>query len=173
MSLKRWAACASLLLVAGCARPAPPTPGLVSVLLATATAMPAALGSDAAARAAVAAETEAVRQQDIDVLAAIWLPDGSATDAAHSPDNASDDRAWQGWEAVRARYVTDVFPYVAEPVLSPRARVIEPVVTVTGDEAVVLVPGPDGKTTQDRWVLRKVDGNWRIASLTFNLTPIS
>jgi hypothetical protein len=173
MGSRRWAACGVLLLAAACARPVAPTPGLVRVLMATATPRPAALGPDAAALAAVDAEAEAVRQQDIDALAALWLPSGSAVDAAHSPDDASDDRAWLGWEAVRNRYVTEVFPYVAEPVLLPRARAVVPVVRVSNDEAEVLVPGVDGKTTQDRWRLRRVDGQWRILSLTYNLTPAS
>ena len=175
-----WGQCASLALLAavlsllvGCGRPAPPTPGLVRVLLPTATAAPVPTSPEAAALLTVSAEAESVRQQDVDALAALWLPNGSATDASHTPGDDGDDVSWQGWEAVRGRYVNDVFPYVSEPTVAFRPRVIVPVVSVTGDEAEVLVPGSDGRTPQDRWLLRRVDGAWRIVSLTFNLAPTS
>lgn len=158
-----------LLLAAGCGAPPPPTPGLVRVLPPTATA-PA---SGAEVLAVVAAEAEAVRQQDIDALAALWLPDGQIVDAAHTPDDAGDNRRWEGWPAIQDRYVREVFPYYAEPDLSPRPRQSQPSLSLQGDEAEVVVPGVDGRTTQDRWRLRLVDGQWRIAQLEYNLAPQS
>ena len=118
------------------------------------------------------AEGEAVRQQEIDVLAALWLPDSVLVDAGHTPNDAADDRRWEGWEAIRDRYVHEVFPSYREPEAGPRPRQSLPVATVLGDEAEVLVAGSDGRTTQDRWKLRLVDGVWRIAGLEYNLAPI-
>ena len=159
-------------LIAGCGRQAAPTPALVVVLLPTATALPTAVTLEEQATAVVAAEAEAVRQQDIDALAALWLADGSVVDANHTPDNTEDDRIWHGWTEVKQRYIADVFPYVSEPVAVPRPHVVVPKVTISGDQAEVLIPGPDGQTTQDRWLLRRQGDTWAIAGLTFNLAPL-
>jgi hypothetical protein len=160
-----------LALLVACGRVAAPTPGLVTVLQPTATARPPATTAEDAVVAVVDAEGEAVRQQDVDALAALWSPDGTVRDAAHTPDDRSDDREWAGWEAVRGRYLTDVFAYVTEPTLTTRPHTILPQVTVNGDGAEVVVFGPDGRTPQDRWQLRRAGGTWVIASLTFNLLP--
>lgn len=164
-------AAALLALLPACGRAAAPTPGLVPVLQPTATPGPAPATPEEAAAAVVAAESEAVRQQDVDALAALWLADGTVVDANHTAGDRSDDREWSGWEAVRGRYVSDVFPYVTEPTLTTRPHTILPQVTVTGDQAEVVVFGPDGRTPQDRWLLRRADGAWRIVSLAFNLLP--
>ncbi|MGQ9552925.1 MAG: hypothetical protein ACUVWR_02310 [Anaerolineae bacterium] len=161
-----------LLVAASCGRQAAPTPALIVVLLPTATAPPAAATFEDQAATVVATEAEAVRQQDIDALAALWLPDGSVVDANHTADNTGDDHIWHGWAEIRQRYITDVFPYVSEPVAVPRPHVLVPKVTISGNQAEVLVPGPDGQTTQDRWLLRRQSGTWVIAGLTFNLAPL-
>ena len=145
-------------------RPAP-TPGLVIVPLPTAST------PKDEALAVVAAEAEAVRQQDIDTLAALWLPDGIAVDANHTPTDDSDDRVWQGWEEIRERYVQEVFPHVAAPATVPRPQVSLPEASVTDGRAEIVIAGPDGRTPQDRWLLRRQEGSWRIERLTFNLTP--
>lgn len=151
---------------------APPEPGLELVLPATATSRPPEASPADAAEGTVLAEGEAVRQQDIDALAALWLPDGVLVDANHTADDAADDRRWEGWEAIRDRYAREVFPSYHEPDEGPRPRQSLPRATVTGDAAEVVVAGSDGRTTQDRWTLRLVDGVWRIAALEYNLAPI-
>ena len=156
----------------GCGRQAAPAPGLIEMLAPTATAQPAATTPEDLAGRVVASEAEAVRQQDVDALAALWLEEGTVVDANHTAGNAADDRLWSGWAEVRQRYVADVFPYASEPVAVPRPRQADPIVTITGEQAEVLVPGPDGRTTQDRWLLRRQDGRWAIAGLTFNLAPL-
>jgi len=161
-----------LWLLAGCGSPQPPSPELALVLPATATPVTAPATPEEQAYAAVAAELEAVKQQDIDALAALWLPDCSVTDANHTPRDATDDRQWRGWGEVSRRYVGEVFPFLAEPVAVPRPHLEEPRVTVSGDQAEVIIPGPDGRTAQDRWTLIRVEGGWRIRSLTFNLLPL-
>ena len=81
-------------------------------------------------------------------------------------------RIWHGWTEVKQRYIADVFPYVSEPVAVPRPHVVVPKVTISGDQAEVLIPGADGQTTQDRWLLRRQGDTWAIAGLTFNLAPL-
>ena len=159
------------LALAACGRARPPDSQLDVILAPTATPLPPPAGAEDEAYAVVAAEAEAVRQQDIDALASLWLPDGRLIDGNHTPEDVADDRTWSGWEQIAQRYSADVFPYVAEPVAVPRPRSAEPLVNVSGDQAEVLVPGPDGRTTQDRWLLRRAGGAWRIESLTFNLLP--
>ncbi|NPV06555.1 MAG: hypothetical protein HPY83_01155 [Anaerolineae bacterium] len=161
------------LLAAGCTAPLPPTPGLVRVLPPTATPLPPPLGAADEAWAVVAAEAEAVRQQDIDALAQLWLPDGQVVDVAHTPDTDTDDRRWQGWPAIRERYTHEVFSYPAEADLGPRPRSPRPTITVQDGRAEVMVPGPDGRTPRDRWQLQLVDSSWRIARLEYNLDPQS
>lgn len=159
------------LATAGCT-PVAPEPGLVRIMPATATPRPADVGLEAAAESTVLAEGEAVRQQDIDFLADLWLPDGVLIDANHTADDTVDDRRWEGWEAIRDRYVHEVFPYYQEPDEGPRPRQSLPVATIDGDTAEVTVAASDGRTVQDRWELRQVDGRWRIAGLTYNLAPV-
>ncbi|MHB0878364.1 MAG: nuclear transport factor 2 family protein [Anaerolineae bacterium] len=159
------------LLLAACGRVPAPTPGVVVVLQPTATPRPPAATAEDEVLAIVTAEGEAVRQQDVDALAGVWAADGRGADAPPTADDESDDREWAGWQAVQQRYLSDVFPNVSEPVLETRPHVILPQVTVEGDEAVVVVFGPDGRTPQDRWQLRRDRGAWRLAALTFNLLP--
>ncbi len=162
---------ALFLAASGCQAAPPPTPGLISVPLPTASPLPADGSDRGAALSLVAAEAEAVRQQDIDALAGLWLPEGVIVDANHTPDDPLDDRSWEGWPAIQERYVSEVFPFVADPVTVPRPRVDVPSVEVYGDQAEVAVPGPDGRTTQDEWLLRRQEGHWRLARLAFNLAP--
>ncbi len=159
------------LTLASCA-PAPvPTPGLVLVTMPPATPAPTPATDAEKVLLVIASEAEAVRQQDIDALEALWLADGKVVDARNTPDDPTDDRVWQGWPEIRERYVKDVFPYVAAPADVPRPRTSTPLVRVDAGKAEVTVPGADGHTPQDRWLLQRDGSTWKIASLTFNLTP--
>lgn len=160
------------LLLSACGREPAPTPGLKLALQPTATPGPTPATAEDEVLAVVAAESEAVKQQDIDALALLWDSAGRVVDANHTASDTADDKEWLGWVAVQQRYLADVFPYVSEPVVSPRARVIQPLATVSGDEAEVIVYGPDGRTPQDRWDLLRTAEGWRIVSLTFNLLPL-
>jgi ketosteroid isomerase-like protein len=137
----------------------------------TATPRPAPATPEEAVLAVVADEAEAVRRQDLDALAQLWLDDAVVTDARHTPDDPADDVVWRGWEQVRDRYHSDVFPYAEEPALVPRPRISVASAAIDGETAEVLVPGPDGRTTQDRWELRRRGDGWAIVALTFNLAP--
>lgn len=169
---RRLLALGGLALLTACGRPAPPTPGLRSVMPATATAAPPPATPEEAVTQVVAAEAEAVRQQDIDALERLWLPGGTFTDAHHTATEPHDDAHWVGWPEVRQRYVDHVLAHYAEPELAPRPRVSVPVVRVANGQAEVAVAGPDGITLDEFWRLELTDGAWRIAELTVNLAPI-
>ncbi|NLT43741.1 MAG: hypothetical protein GXX93_13800 [Anaerolineae bacterium] len=160
------------LVAVGCAPAAPPEPGLVQTLPPTATPRSTDSSPESVVAGLVLAEGEAVRQQDIDVLAGLWLPDSTLVDASHTPAEPGDDRRWEGWDAIRDRYVLEVFPNYRAPEAGPRPRQSLPVVSLEADTAVVTVAGSDGQTIQDRWTLQRVDGQWRIAGLEYNLAPV-
>lgn len=117
----------------------------------------------------IVAEGEAVIQQDIDRLQGIWASDGIMTDASHTPNNPSDDVSWKGWLAIRNRYV-DIFLFFSPTfVESPNVRI-----TVMGDTATAISDSKIGITNLTdnvRWTFRKIEGRWKISSLTFGLTP--
>lgn len=133
----------------------------------TPTSVPA--NDEEAIKQLINAEGEAVVQQDIDRLQSMWASDGVVTDANHTPNNASDDKTYKGWAAVRDRYVNIIFPSNPAFADHPNIRV-----TLTGDTASAIADTKIGVTNlkdNDRWTFRKIDGQWKITSLTFSLAP--
>lgn len=158
---------AMLLVVVGCGTPAPPPVGPKPTIVRTPTPVPS--NDEEAIRQLIVAEGEAVVQQDIDRLQAMWASDGIVTDANRTPDNTSDDKTWKGWAQIRDRYVNIVLPSNPAFAEHPNIRV-----TITGDTASAVADTKIGVTNlkdNDRWTFRKIDGQWKITSLTFSLAP--
>lgn len=161
---------AMLVGLAGCAvgAPLPPTVNAPPpTRVRTPTAVPA--NDEEAIRQLIVAEGEAVVQQDIDRLQAMWANDGTVIDANRTPDNPGDDKKWIGWGQLRDRYVNIVFPSNPSFAEHPNIRV-----TVTGETAVAVADTKIGVTNlkdNDKWMFRKVDGQWKVFSLTFGLAP--
>ncbi len=172
--MRKYAFIAALALViaaVGCSTGAPPPPpsgvGQPINRQRTPTAVPA--NDEEAIKQMIVAEGEAVVQQDIDRLQGIWASDGVVTDANHTADNTSDDRTWKSWAAIRDRYVNIVFPSNPAFAEHPNIRV-----TLTGDTATAIADTKIGITNlkdNDKWTFRKIDGQWKITSLTFSLAP--
>jgi hypothetical protein len=164
------AAAALLVAAVGCSTGAPPPPppgGGPAPRQRTPTPVPA--NDEEAIRQIIVAEGEGVVQQDIDRLQGMWATDGVVTDANHTPDNPSDDKTWKGWAAIRDRYVNIVFPSNPAYAEHPNIRA-----TLTGDTATALADTKIGITNlkdNDKWTFRKIDGQWKITSLTFSLSP--
>jgi ketosteroid isomerase-like protein len=120
-----------------------------------------------AVRRLIEAEGAIMVAQDIAALMDLWAEDAVITDAKHTPGDAGDDATWRGRDAIRARYVTLVFPG------NPQSGgAVDVVVTIEGDRATArsttrigdeLAPGGD------QWSFAKRDGRWWIESLTYNL----
>ncbi len=165
-----FAAIAVTIAAVGCstgALPPPPPGGLPSPRERTPTPVPSS--DEEAIRQLIVAEGEAVVQQDIDRLQAMWASDGVVTDANHTPDNPSTYKTWKGWTAIRDRYVNIVFPSNPQFAEHPNIRV-----TLTGDTASAIADTKIGITNlkdNDRWTLRKISGQWKLTSLTFSLAP--
>jgi ketosteroid isomerase-like protein len=168
-----WVAAVALVIAAvGCSNPPPPPPGGSggpSAPRRERTATPVPKTEEEAIRQLIVAEGEAVVQQDIDRLQSMWASDGVVTNANRTPSNASDDQTWKGWGAIRDRYVNIVFPSSPTFAEHPNIRV-----TITGDTATAIADTKIGVTNvkdNDRWTFRKMDGQWKITSLTFSMAP--
>lgn len=154
--------------VAGCdsGAPPPPPPSRVTIVR---TPTPVAATDEEAIKQLINAEGEAVVQQDIDRLQGMWASDGVVTDAGRTPDNASDDKTWKSWQAIRDRYVNIVFPSNPGFADHPNVRI-----TVTGDTATAVSDTKIGVTNvkdNDKWTFRKIAGQWKLTSLTFGAAP--
>jgi hypothetical protein len=158
-----------LVTIVGCntGAPPPPPPGPKPAIQRTPTPVPA--NDEEALRQLIVAEGEAVVQQDIDRLQSMWDKDGVVTDANRTPDNVSDDKTWKGWAAIRDRYVNIVFPSNPAFAEHPNIRV-----TITGSTASAVADTKIGVTNlkdNDKWTFRKIDGQWKVTSLTFGAAP--
>ncbi|MBI4789420.1 MAG: nuclear transport factor 2 family protein [Chloroflexi bacterium] len=161
------AAIALVIAAVGCSTGAPPPPpgGPPRVRERTPTAVPA--NDEEAIKQLINAEGEAVVQQDIDRLQSMWANDGVVTDANRTASNTSDDKTWKNWAAIRDRYVNIVFPSNPAFAEHPNIRV-----TITGETANAVADTKIGVTNvkdNDKWTFRKIDGQWRVTSLTFSL----
>ncbi|NOZ29293.1 MAG: DUF4440 domain-containing protein [Chloroflexi bacterium] len=158
----------ALVVLASCGRSETPTlPPSPTPIPRTPTPVPAS--DEEAIRQLLDAEAEAVVAQDIDRLEEIWAEDGVVIDAKHTPDDPDDDARWQGWDAIRERYVVVVFPGAPQMVAHPLIDI-----KITGDTAVVTTTtqiGAEVAEAGDRWTFAKRDGRWVITSLTYNLEP--
>ena len=159
---------AMLITLTACAdTPPPPAPKVVATRVRTTTPQPA--NDEEAIRQLVFAEGQATVEQDIDRLQAMWDKDGVVADANRTPDNPSDDKTWKGWAAIRDRYINIVFPSNPQNAEHPNTRV-----TIAGDTATVVSDTKIGATNEkdnDKWTFRKMDGQWKMTSLTFGLAP--
>ncbi len=158
------------LAAAGCSNNVvPPTPGTGPHPTIVRTPTPVPANDEEAIRQLIIAEGEAVVQQDIDRLQAMWASDGVITDANRTPDSTADDKTYKNWNQIRDRYVNIVFPSNPAFAEHPNIRV-----TITGDTATAIADTKIGITNlkdTDKWTFRKIDGQWKITSLTFSLAP--
>lgn len=131
------------------------------------TPTPQPATDEEAVRRLVEAEGATVVSQDIAALMDLWADDATITDAKHTPDDAADDATWRGKDAIRARYVTLVFPG------NPQAGgAVDAQVTIEGDQASATSTtriGDELAPGGDRWTFARRNGRWWIESLTYNL----
>jgi ketosteroid isomerase-like protein len=131
------------------------------------TPTPQPATDDEAVRRLIEAEGAAVVSQDIAALMELWTENAAITDAKHTPDDAGDDAVWRGRDAIRARYVTLVFPG------NPQAGgAVDIDAVITGDRATATSTtriGAELAPGGDRWTFVKRNGRWWIDSLTYNL----
>ncbi|MGC8838267.1 MAG: YybH family protein [Anaerolineae bacterium] len=114
-------------------------------------------------------EAQGVVAQDLDALMALWAEGAVVTDAAHTPDDLTDDLVWRGRDAIRDRYVHLVFPGGAK-----EAGPLDVRVEVHGDRATAWATtriGDEVSPGGDRWTFVRRGGRWYLESLTYNLEP--
>lgn len=161
---------ALMVALVGCGNPAPPpAPSVGAPKTRDRTPTPVPANDEEAIKQLINAEGQAVVEQDIDRLQSMWASDGVITDANRTPNNASDDKTYKQWTAIRDRYVNIVFPSNPAFAEHPNIRV-----TITGDTANAVADTKIGVTNlkdNDKWTFRKIDGQWKITSLTFSLAP--
>jgi ketosteroid isomerase-like protein len=158
-----------LVAAASCATRTPATTLGPRPTLPPRTATPQPATDEEAVRRLVEAEGAGVVRQDATALMDLWAEDAIITDAKHTPEAAADDSTWRGRDAIRARYVTLVFPG------NPQAAgAVDISVTVAGDRATATSTtriGSEVAPGGDRWTFVKREGRWWIDSLTYNLEP--
>ena len=140
---------------------------LVLLWLTSCAATPLLEDSERALQALVAAEGEAVRARDAERLSSLWAEDGVVRDARHTPDDLSDDRVWEGRDAIMSRYTSTLF-YLALEDAGPTDLVFD----VRGDSAVVTGTTRIGNELSpggERWTFGRRGGEWVITGITFNL----
>ena len=153
--------------VVGCdSQPPVPTVKPVGTRLRTPTAVPAT--DEEAIRQLINAECEAVVQQDIDRLQSMWTPDGLITDANYTPENAGDDVKWTNWGGIRDRYVNIVFPSNPTFCEHPNIKVQFPAPNTANATSDVKI-GVTNCAECNRWIFKKTNDGWRVASLTYNI----
>jgi len=173
---RRWASrlglgalSAVLVLTAACGGTAPTPPTVSTTAPARQrTATPAPASDEEAIRQAINAECEALVQQDVDRLQALWSPNGVVTDANHTKDNTGDDVTWKNWDALRDRYINIVF--ASNPTFCEHPDIQ---VQINGSNATAtnsLRIGTTNCKDCNIWTLAKGPDGWKITSLTFNLT---
>ncbi len=170
---KKWLAVLSVLLVAvvGCGgtSPTPPTGVTDTGTTKVRTPTPTPATDEEALRQLINAECEAVVQQDVDRLQAMWSANGLVTDANHTKDNTSDDVTWKNWDALRDRYVNVIFP--SNPTFCEHAN-IQAKVTLPNATATSSVKiGTTNCNDCNIWTFTKGNDGWKITSLTYNLNP--
>lgn len=163
----------STVVIVGCQGTAKPTaqPTANSILDVTCLSiLPTNLNDETQIQEIVKSEGVFTVAQDIDILMSLWSENGFITDTKHTPDIPDDDQKWQGLDAIHYRYVRVVFP--SAPLLAEPAAMQ---ITITGNNAEVISTtqigdeiSPDG----DLWTFLKVQGCWKIQSLTFNREPL-
>lgn len=148
--------------------PTTPTPVTRPPVGRTRTPTPVPATRDEAIRQLINAECESVVQQDIDRLQGMWLSDGTMTDANYTPDNPGDDVKWNGWAAIRDRYVNLVFPSNPTFCEHPNIKVNFPddnTANATSDVKIGITNCADC----NQWVFKKQGSDWKMATLTYNI----
>ncbi len=159
-----------LMIVVACNQTAPPPPTNApggGTIQRTPTPVPAS--DEEAIRQLINAECEAVVQQDVDRLQAMWADNGMVTDANHTQANTGDDVTWKGWDALRDRYVNLIFP--SNPTFCEHPDIQ---VAINGNNATATSSVKIGTTNCqncNQWAFAKANAGWRITALTYNLNP--
>lgn len=158
----------TLVAAGACSAPANTPPAPTATPPSAQATMPPASDEEAIAHT-LAEEGRGVVTKDIDLLMSLWVEDGRVVDARHTPDDPSDDLVWQGYYAVRDRYITLVFP--GNPSQAAPAdlhiELLDGRAIVTATTQIGAEVSPAG----DRWTLVRTPAGWRIESLTYNLEP--
>lgn len=160
---------AVLFVFAAACRSAPATPTGFLVTPTPSSAQTATSDREAIL-ALMAAEAEAAIRDDAGRLLALWAADGLVRDANHTPDDPTDDHTWIGHDAILSRYLTIVFPLYLT-----RLAHADVLLTVEGDEATATATTViEGEVSPggERWTFARIEGEWRITSITFNLEPL-
>lgn len=163
--------CLMVVLTVACGgdNPPPPPPANQTQTVRQRTPTPVPASDEEAIRQLINAECEAVVQQDVDRLQAMWSNDGVIIDANHTESNTGDDVTWKGWVALRDRYVNIVFP--SNPTFCEHPDIK---VTINGNQATAtnsLKIGVTNCKDCNAWGFTKGNDGWRIASLTYNIKP--
>ncbi|MBI1954896.1 MAG: nuclear transport factor 2 family protein [Acidobacteria bacterium] len=129
------------------------------------------------AGAALVREGDAARRGDVASALALWHPEGVIVDTNFTPAVKADDRVWRGTAELKQRYHDEFRQRLYRQLKHNNLRI-----RADGDEVVIVndlhAVIEQGESVQrvelpatDRWVLRKVDSEWKIVRLELNRAP--
>ncbi|MEA3336870.1 MAG: hypothetical protein U9R25_13230 [Chloroflexota bacterium] len=155
------------LIAAACGSNSAETGGSVIATGSCSLELPADLSDEQVIWSLIAAESEYMVGQKIDELMRLWSGNALITDVGNTPDDRTDDQTWKGQDAIRYRYVRNIFP--SAPMLAaPDDLNIHLIgadrAEVTSTTRINLETSPAG----DRWELLKDNGCWYLDRLEYN-----
>lgn len=114
----------------------------------------------------IAAEGRFLVAQDPNGLMRLWAADGRITNQNNTPEDPSDDQTWNGTDAIRYRYVRNVFPSAPN-----YAQPSDLNIQLIGDQATITATtriGQEISPAGDLWKVVKANDCWLIQELDFN-----
>ena len=121
-------------------------------------------------------EEQAALQGDVELAIALWGENCSIRDLNYTPQDESDDKVWIGIHQVRDRYQQEFRDrqYIRLEHYNISSFTREKEATLVNDLKATIRSGEKlehiSLSKGDRWVLRKVGDEWKIASLNLNRT---
>jgi cellulose synthase/poly-beta-1,6-N-acetylglucosamine synthase-like glycosyltransferase len=132
---------------------------------------------EALLKANIYREEQYVLNRKLSAILSLYDEDAVLRDANYTAQDTSDDRVWVGLEQIRQRYEREFaerryfvlrHQNVSSVIEGDRATMVNDLRAVLrteeGIQRVFLSKG-------DRWVFKRKNGEWKIASFTYNLTP--
>ncbi|MBI1820963.1 MAG: glycosyltransferase [Nitrospirae bacterium] len=122
-------------------------------------------------------EEEAALNSNVPYALSLWSHEGIIRDENFTPNDQSDDRVWNGFDAIQKRYIEEYRQrkYLNLVHHNIFIRIEENIATIVNDLSAVIQTKEGLQEVElsrgDQWILKKKGEEWKIVSLTVNRTP--